>query len=87
VGLPAPEWEPQRGSLEVMVRSAVGWPYAPSAFNEGGITVGIADVMGRWTEPGGVGGDELICFRVRTEEGQELTLVHDPDGEGWQVRS
>jgi hypothetical protein len=27
-----------------------------------------------------------VCFRVRTEEGRELTLVHDPDGDGWVAR-
>lgn len=86
VGLATPRWEPVRSPLEVTVRKAVGWPYAPSAYSEGGTTVGITDVIGRWTEPGGIGGDVLVCFRVRTEDGQELTLVHDPDAEGWDVR-
>lgn len=86
VGLPAPTWEPLHGVLEVFVRPAVGWDYAPAAYRENGVRVGITDVLGRWTEPGGVGGDELVCFRVRTEEGQELTLVHDPDIDGWLSR-
>jgi hypothetical protein len=85
-GLPTPHWEPGRPTVEVVVRKAVGWAYAPVSFSEDGILVAISDVMGRWTEPGGVAGDELVCFRVRTREGHELTLVHDPDADGWVVR-
>jgi hypothetical protein len=71
----------------VLVRSAIGWEYAPAAFSEGGIRVAVSDVLGRWTEPSGVQGDDIVCFRVRTQDGQELTLVHDPGGDGWQVRA
>jgi hypothetical protein len=85
-GMPTPHWEPGRPTVDVVVRKAVGWAYAPVSFSEDGILVAISDVMGRWTEPGGVGGDELVCFRVRTREGHELTLVHDPDADGWVVR-
>jgi hypothetical protein len=81
-----PTWDPAPRSLEVIVRGAVGWPYAPAAFSQEGVRVFISDVLGRWTEDGGAQGDELVCFRVRTEEGQELTLVHDPAGDGWLVR-
>jgi len=84
-GIETPSWDAVQG-IEVMVRSAVGWAYAPAEFNEGGLRVAVSDVLGRWTEPGGVGGDEVVCFRVRTQEGQELTLVHDPGIDGWQVR-
>ena len=85
VGAAAAAWEPAPAGVEVMLRSAVGWPYAPAAFSDQGIRVFISDVLGRWTEQGD-GGDEVVCFRVRTQEGQELTLVHDPREEGWQVR-
>jgi predicted regulator of Ras-like GTPase activity (Roadblock/LC7/MglB family) len=85
VGAASPAWEPA-GVLEVLVRSAVGWPYAPAAFSQEGVRVVVTDVLGRWTEPGGAYGDELVCFRVRTEDGQELTLVHDPGGDGWLAR-
>jgi hypothetical protein len=83
-GIETPPWDAARG-IEVKVRSAVGWAYAPTAFNEGGLTVAVTDVLGRWTEAGETG-DEVVCFRVRTQEGQELTLVHDPGVDGWQVR-
>ncbi len=87
VGAVPPAWEPAPHRLEVIVRPAVGWPYAPSAFSQEGVRVVISDVLGRWTEPGGAHDDELVCFRVRTEDGQELTLVHDPAEHGWRVRS
>jgi predicted regulator of Ras-like GTPase activity (Roadblock/LC7/MglB family) len=86
VGLTAPAWETSRQRLSVRVRPATGWTYAPSAYSDGGVRVTITDVIGRWTETGGVMGDELVCFRVRTAEGRELTLVHDPDGDGWIAR-
>jgi hypothetical protein len=84
-GIETPSWDAMRG-IEVMVRSAVGWAYAPASFNEGGLMMAVSDVLGRWTEPGGVNGDDMVCFRVRTQDGQELTLVHDPGVDGWQVR-
>ena len=86
VGAASPAWEPAAGVLEVIVRAAIGWPYAPAAFSQQGVRVVVSDVLGRWTEPGGALGDELVCFRVRTEDGQELTLVHDPGGDGWLAR-
>jgi hypothetical protein len=86
VGVATPPWEPSPRSVEVIVRSAVGWPYAPLSFSQEGVGIAISDVLGRWLESGGAGDDELVCFRVRTEEGQELTLVHDPNGDGWRVR-
>jgi hypothetical protein len=51
------------------------------------VRVTITGVLGRWTEPGGAMGDDLVCFRVQTKDGQELTLVHDPGGDGWRARS
>jgi predicted regulator of Ras-like GTPase activity (Roadblock/LC7/MglB family) len=86
VGAASPSWESATGVLEVIVRAAVGWPYAPAAFSQEGVRVMVTDVLGRWAEPGGASGDELVCFRVRTEDGQELTLVHDPGGDGWLAR-
>jgi hypothetical protein len=86
VGVSVPPWEPRSSALEVTVRSAVGWPYAPLAFSQEGVRIAISDVLGRWVEPGEVAPDEVVCFRVRTEEGQELTLVHDPSGDGWRLR-
>jgi len=68
------------------VREAVGWAYAPAAFSDQGVRVFVSDVLGRWTEAVG-NGDEIVCFRVRTEEGQELTLVHDPRLDGWRLRA
>jgi hypothetical protein len=87
VGLPVPAWEGGQPRLSVRVRPSPGWKYAPEAFSAGGVRVTIADVLGRWTEASAINDEELVCFRVRTAEGEELTLVHDPDAEGWQVRS
>lgn len=86
VGIAMPAWEPASTPLEVVVRSAVGWKYAPDSFTEAGRRVTITDVMGRWTEASRAGDDGLVCFRVRTGEGRELTLVHDPDEDGWLLR-
>ena len=86
VGVAPPSWEPAAQRLEVIIRGAVGWPYAPAAFRQDGVRVIVSDVLGRWTEAGGAMGDDLVCFRVRTEDGQEITLVHDPAGDGWRAR-
>lgn len=86
VGMRPPPWEASRQRLSVRVRPATGWTYAPETYSDGAVRVTITDVIGRWTEIGGALGDELVCFRVRTEEGRELTLVHDPDGDGWVAR-
>jgi predicted regulator of Ras-like GTPase activity (Roadblock/LC7/MglB family) len=85
VGLGSPSWENGR-RLSVRVRAATGWTYAPENFTDSGVRVTITDVLGRWTETAGLTDEELVCFRVRTDEGQELTRVHDPDGNGWIVR-
>lgn len=86
VGLLPPPWEMSQRPLAVRVRPATGWTYAPQVFSDGTVQVAITDVLGRWTEPPQLGADELVCFRVRTEDGRELTLVHDPDGNGWIAR-
>jgi predicted regulator of Ras-like GTPase activity (Roadblock/LC7/MglB family) len=85
LGMPSPAWEQAADVLEVLVRPAVGWAYAPAAYSDQGVRVFVSDVLGRWTEADG--GDEIVCFRVRTEEGQELTLVHDPRLDGWRMRA
>jgi predicted regulator of Ras-like GTPase activity (Roadblock/LC7/MglB family) len=86
VGLDMPQWEGSGRRLSVRVRAATGWTYAPQTFSLAGAQITISDVLGRWTESTGLRGDELVCFRVRTDAGQELTLVHDPEGNGWVVR-
>jgi hypothetical protein len=87
VGLVTPSWETRQVRLSVRVRAAKGWQYAPAAFSARGVRIAISDVLGRWTEAvdDAVGGDR-VCFRVRTQEGQELTLVHEPDSQVWLVR-
>jgi hypothetical protein len=85
-GIEAPAWDKSRG-LEVTLRSAVGWDYAPQELRDGGLRIAVTDVLGRWTEPSATGGeDEVVCFRVRTQDGREITLVHDLSGKGWLVR-
>lgn len=84
VGLDAPTWEGSGKRLSVRVRASPGWRYAPDGWVAGGVRVTISDVLGRWTESNDAG-EEVICFRVRTSDGQELTLVHDPNADGWLV--
>jgi hypothetical protein len=80
VGLLAPVWEAFHERLSVRVRASPGWQYAPEGFSVGGSRIAISDVLGRWTE------QPLVCFRVRTLDGRELTLVHDEGSEHWTVR-
>jgi len=82
-GLRAPAWDPVDPGLTVELRPAVGWPYAPVAFTEAGKRVVVADVLGRWIEGAPDTGGEIVCFRVRAEGGQELTLAHDPVTGRW----
>lgn len=81
-GIAVPEWEPVVDAVRVEVRTAVGWSYAPAAFHDEGRKVEIADVLGRWTE--GSGGAARVCFRVRCDDGEELTLVHDRGHDRWE---
>jgi hypothetical protein len=87
VGLAAPAWEGQE-RLSVRLRASPGWNYAPAGFSLGGARYGIAAVLGRWTEPvrPGEGEPTRVCFRVRTQHGEELTLAHDEHTEAWSVR-
>lgn len=82
-GVEVPVWDPQSVPLQVELRHAVGWEYAPAAFIERGRRIRVADVLGMWTESGGAAGGALSCFRVRTEAGVELTLAHDMNRDRW----
>lgn len=84
-GLPLPAWE-GRERLSVRVRASAGWDYAPVGFSLGGMRYAIAAVLGRWTEPARPGEPSWVCFRVRTQHGEELTLAHDEHTEAWAVR-
>ncbi|MCA9615752.1 MAG: hypothetical protein KC586_23510 [Myxococcales bacterium] len=81
-GLSTPGWDPT-ADLEVHVRRATGWEFAPRAFVEDGRTHEIASVLGRWEESGPLAGDHLVCFRVQTEGGTEATLAYDPIEKRW----
>ena len=86
VGLTTPAWESAHNRLSVRVRPSPGWRFAPHGFSTGGVRVAISDVLGRWTEASDEGEEGLVCFRVRTQHGEELTLIHDPELQGWKVR-
>jgi hypothetical protein len=79
--LDIPEWEPRPKPLEVLIREAVGWDYAPALFSETeGEWTEVAAVLGRWEDDDQ---DDLTCFRVRTRDGNELTLAHDTKYDRW----
>lgn len=80
--IPHPSWEPVLDSVRVETRDAVGWPYAPAAYFEGDHRVGVEHVLGRWME--GAGRKSRVFFRVRTDDGEELTLVHDRGLDRWE---
>jgi hypothetical protein len=83
--LDTPEWEPRPKPLEVMIREAVGWDYAPALFSETeGEWTEVAVVLGRWEDDDE---DDLTCFRVRTRDGNELTLAHDTKYDRWTLLS
>ncbi len=86
VGIARPVWEPREDIIQVETRSATGWQYAPVAFVEDGKRVTISDVIGRWITPAELQAQDKVCFRIRTEFGEELTLVHDPDLDEWIFR-
>jgi hypothetical protein len=85
-GAPAPPWDLGEGGLRVEVRVARGWPYAPSAFVEAGRRTEVHAVLGRWVEGGEATGGELVCFRVQTPAGEEITLAHDLVTDRWVRR-
>lgn len=73
-------------SVTVALRSARGWAYAPAAYESAAGRVEVAAVLGRWVDMLSEPGTELVCFRVRTDSGQELTLAHDVASDRWAVR-
>lgn len=85
-GTAPPAWEPPGDLIQVETRQATGWQYAPSAFLEEGIWIAITDVLGRWVEPAQYTERDKVCFRVRTEQGIELTLVYDQQANQWISR-
>jgi predicted regulator of Ras-like GTPase activity (Roadblock/LC7/MglB family) len=87
LGLERPAWDPGTDTLDVVVRAAVGWAYAPESFVQDGMRVSVVDVMGRWVEPNAEQPEASVCFLVRTEQGREVTLVHDPNTGDWGMRA
>ena len=79
---------PSRGRLEVR-HSTTGWAYAPKAYWHRGDRV-LVTVLGRWIESDASVADDpardAVCFMVRTEAGQDLTLVHRVTDDVWEVR-
>jgi len=70
----------------VRLRTSAAYRYAPVGFSLAGERFSIAAVLGSWTEPALPGEPSLVCFRVRTQHGEELTLAHDEHTEAWLVR-
>lgn len=71
-------------AVQVRIRRAIGWDYAPASFVEDGMETTVAHVLGRWAE--GEGNARRLCFRVRTSGGIELTLVDDRAAKQWFCR-
>jgi hypothetical protein len=86
VGLDSPDQAAASGQLSVSVRPSAGWTYAPSVFLLRGSRVKVNDVIGRWSEYALPQGRVLVCFRVRTQAGREVTLVHDQVADLWLMR-
>lgn len=86
-GISIPTWDLAPDTLQVEVRTAIGWAYAPSAYHQDGARVLIAAVMGRWLEDAAGEAVESVCFRVRNDRNEELTLVHDPSSDQWHLRA
>jgi len=89
-GMRAPAWEPPTERVRVEVRhSTTGWAYAPKAYWHRGDRV-LVTVVGRWIESDASVADDpardAVCFMVRTEAGQDLTLVHRVTDDVWEVR-
>lgn len=83
-GLAVPSWDSDPGNFVVEVRSSVGWDFAPETVVDRGNRAKVDAVFGRWTEPGGLTGVPLVCFRVHMEDGRESTLVYDPSHARWR---
>lgn len=85
-GISIPQWDLAPDTLQVEVRAAVGWSYAPLAYHQDGARISVAAVMGRWHEDQGGELAQNVCFRVRNDRNEELTLVHDPSADQWHLR-
>ena len=83
-GLDAPHWDAGSGPFQVLVRPSAGFGYAPDALVEDGRLTKV-EVLGRWTERGLISAEEVVCFRVRSDD-RELTLAHDRSLDRWQRR-
>lgn len=88
VGLDKPFWEPTPAGMRVDVRTSIGdWAYAPEAFWYRGDRTVVTDVLGRWIERSPNGEHhEAVCFLVRSERGEEMTLVHRVESDVWERR-
>lgn len=81
-GIRVPHWDPN-ARLDVQFRASSVWGVAPTSFgHDDGLTL-IQDVIGRWEELNDALGNHLVCFRVRTTENLELTLIHDLHLDVW----
>lgn len=85
-GMATPTWEPASLPLYVELREARGLPHAPVAYALEGERIEVAHVLGWWPERERGPSSERLCFRVHTESGEELTLVHDVVRDGWSIR-
>jgi predicted regulator of Ras-like GTPase activity (Roadblock/LC7/MglB family) len=85
VGITSPSWE-GHDRLSVRLRASLGWTYAPDGFCVRGERFTIAAVLGRWVEQSKSGDSPVVCFRVRTQQGQELTLALDERADAWVVK-
>ncbi len=79
-GLRPPSWEPGREGLRVRLRGADG---GPGWLWLGGRLERIEAVVGHWEEPPGAIGEVLRGYRVRTREGREYSVLHDPRTNRW----
>lgn len=78
-GIPRPAFETGKRRIFVDVRSSP-WGFAPTALFDRGDRIEIVDVLGRWAEGDRVG------FLTRTERGDELVLLYDPNAQRWERR-
>ena len=80
-GLSRPRFEFSEPQLQVEVRPAVNWPYAPRAFRRrsGAAWESVSVVLGRSVDRDA----GLVWFRLRTDDGAELTVAHDEEIDRW----
>lgn len=83
-GLTPPPGEERE--LAVELRPSRAWGYAPSGFIQHGRIEEVSSVLGRWQEGGGELEAPVVCFRVHTQRGEELTLTHDVTSGLWERR-